>query len=381
MDAAPKDDGSAGTQRATGDEDDDRVPGNAVMKRRLALRDYAQGVRAGNRSVLARAITLVESTKPEHQELARRLVQELLPLTGRAHRIGITGVPGVGKSTTIEQLGINLTAKGHKLAVLAVDPTSSRTGGSILGDKTRMARLAADPNAFIRPSPTSGTLGGVTRKTRETMALCEAAGFDIVIVETVGVGQSEIAVAEMVDFFLVLMLPGGGDELQGIKKGVLEIADMIAINKADGDFADRARRTAADYSSALHILAPRSPNWSPPVLCVSGLTDMGLDQVWAKIEEHQARLTASGEYQERRRAQSVKWMHDMVKQRLASWLRGNPRVAARLPALEQGVRAGVIAPGLAAEEILSLLGIPPSRSEAIKEPRSEAINKPRSEDR
>lgn len=324
----------------------------------LTLPDLVAGIRAGQRATLARAITLVESTKPEHQKLAQNLLQELLPFTGKAHRIGITGVPGVGKSTTIEQLGINLTDAGHKVAVLAIDPTSSRTGGSILGDKTRMARLAVDPNAYIRPSPTSGTLGGVTKKTRETMALCEAAGFDIVIVETVGVGQSETAVASMVDIFVVLLLPGGGDDLQGIKKGVLEIADLIAINKADGDGAARARQTASDYMAAIGILTPRSMTWRPPVLTMSGLTNSGLDMLWSKIEEHRAKLTATGELQEQRRSQAVRWMHDMVEQRLSAWLLGHPRVAGRLPHLEAAVRDGTLTPTLAASEIVGLLGLP-----------------------
>jgi LAO/AO transport system kinase len=226
----------------------------------------ARGIRAGERAVLARAITLIESKRADHQKAARTLVQEVLPATGKAVRVGITGMPGVGKSTTIDALGTFLTEKGHKVAVLTVDPSSRRTGGSILGDKTRMARLAGDPCAFIRPSPASGTLGGVAAKTRETMLLAEAAGYDVVLVETVGIGQSEITVADMTDFFLVLMLPGAGDELQGLKKGVVELADMIAVNKADGDNIKRANAAAAEYRAALHILNPRSPNWTPPVI-------------------------------------------------------------------------------------------------------------------
>src|ERR687898_219963 len=243
----------------------------------------AEAVQSGDRAALARAITLMESRRPDHREAARSLLQELMPRTGKAVRIGITGVPGVGKSTTIDTLGSMLTEKGHKVAVLAVDPSSTRTGGAILGDKTRMARLAADPNAFIRPSPSSGTLGGVAAKTREAMLLCEAAGFDVILVETVGVGQSEIAVADLTDFFLVLMLPGAGDELQGIKKGVVELADMIAVNKADGDNIARAKSAAGEYRAALHILAPRSAHWSPPVLTVSGLANQGLDALWERI--------------------------------------------------------------------------------------------------
>ncbi len=241
----------------------------------LALGELARRIVSGDRAALARAITLVESSRPSHRRRAQALLQELLPHTGKAHRIGITGVPGVGKSTAIDQLGINLIADGHRVAVLAVDPTSRRTGGSILGDKTRMQRLATSDHAFIRPSPTSGTLGGVARRTRETMLLVEAAGYDVVIVETVGVGQSETAVAEMVDFFLVLLLAGGGDDLQGIKKGIIEIADMVVINKADGDNATRATRSAAEYQGALGLLTPASPSWHPPVMTMSGRDNTG----------------------------------------------------------------------------------------------------------
>src|SRR5712691_12240057 len=267
----------------------------------------AGGIRAGERAVLARAITLIESKRIDHQRAARRLVQELLPHTGRAIRAGITGMPGVGKSTTIDALGVFLTNQGHRVAVLTVDPSSSRSGGSILGDKTRMARLANDPNAFIRPSPASGTLGGVAAKTRETMLLAEAAGFDVVLVETVGIGQSETAVADMTDFFLVLMLPGAGDELQGLKKGVVEIADMIAINKADGDNLKRATAAAAEYRAALHILNPRSPTWSPPVVTYSALKGDGIAALWDGVLDHRNRMSEAGEFDARRREQQVKW--------------------------------------------------------------------------
>jgi LAO/AO transport system kinase len=317
----------------------------------------ADGVRAGERATLARAITLVESTKPEHQAQAQALLQALLPAKGTALRLGITGVPGVGKSTTIDQLGMNLVEAGHKVAVLAVDPTSRRTGGSILGDKTRMNRLAQTPNAFIRPSPTSGTLGGVTRKTRETMALCEAAGFDVIIVETVGVGQSETAVADMVDFFLVLLLAGGGDDLQGIKKGVIEIADMIAINKADGDNVTRAGRAASEYQAALTIFTPRDATWFPPVLTISGLDNTGLEKLWANILEHRDKMSATGEYQARRKRQAVEWMRDMLQDRLMAVLRANTKVAARMPQLEAEVRDGKLLPTLAVDEVLQLMGL------------------------
>lgn len=322
-----------------------------------SLETMIAGVRSGDRAMLARAITLVESTKAEHQARAQQLLQALLPATGGALRLGITGVPGVGKSTTIDQLGMNLAQKGHKVAVLAVDPTSKRTGGSILGDKTRMSRLSQEPKAFIRPSPTSGTLGGVTRKTRETMALCEAAGFDVIIVETVGVGQSEIAVADMVDFFLVLLLPGGGDDLQGIKKGIIEIADMIAINKADGDNIPRAERAAAEYRGALQILHQQSATWSPPVITISGISNKSLDKLWENVLAHRAALTQSGEFDERRRRQAVAWMRDMLNDRIMSAIGSNPRVAARLPQLEEDVRAGRLLPTLAVDEIMGLAGI------------------------
>jgi len=323
----------------------------------LRLEEYVTGVRSGDRAMLARAITLVESTKPEHAKHAQDLLQALLPATGRALRLGVTGVPGVGKSTTIDQLGMNLIAKGHRLAVLAVDPTSKRTGGSILGDKTRMSQLAQEAGAFIRPSPTSGTLGGVTRKTRETMALAEAAGFDVVIVETVGVGQSEIAVADMVDFFLVMLLSGGGDDLQGIKKGIIEIADMIAVNKADGDNVTRAERAAAEYRGALQILTPRSATWTPPVVTISGRENKGLDALWEKILEHRDKTKASGEFNLRRQRQAVEWMRDMLNDRVMAGLKAMPKVSERLPALEADVRAGRLLPTLAVDELLNLAGL------------------------
>jgi LAO/AO transport system kinase len=328
-----------------------------TTKRSLAPADLANGLIAQDRAMLARAITLVESSKPEHRRDAQDLLQLVLSHTGRAHRIGITGVPGVGKSTTIDQLGLNLVEQGHTVAVLAVDPSSTRTGGSILGDKTRMARLSQDPHAFIRPSPTSGTLGGVASKTRETMALCEAAGFDIIIVETVGVGQSETAVADMVDIFVVLLLAGAGDDLQGIKKGVIELADLIAINKADGDNIPRATRAAAEYTTALHILTPADALWTPPVLTVSGMNNAGLDHFWAKIIEHKARMIATGHFDERRRSQAVGWMRAMLQERLMAALTANPTVAARLPELEAAVRAGTLTPARAVADVVQLMGL------------------------
>ncbi|HWE79808.1 MAG TPA: methylmalonyl Co-A mutase-associated GTPase MeaB [Pseudolabrys sp.] len=317
----------------------------------------ASGIRAGDRASLARAITLIESKLADHRSDAHRLVQELLPATGKAVRLGITGAPGAGKSTTIDALGTYLTEAGHKVAVLAVDPSSSRSGGSILGDKTRMARLAVDPHAFIRPSPASGTLGGVAAKTRETMLLCEAAGYDVVIVETVGVGQSETAVADMTDFFLLLMVAGAGDELQGLKKGVVELADMIAVNKADGDNVERAKLAAANFRGALNILTPASANWSPPVITYSALTGNGVAGLWAQVLTHKDKLGAGGERAERRRAQQVKWMWTMLEERLTARLRGDPAVRAKLKSAEAAVAAGTLAPMLAVEEIAAMLGL------------------------
>jgi LAO/AO transport system kinase len=317
----------------------------------------AAAIRDGDRATLARAITLIESKRADHRATAHLLVQELLPATGKAVRLGITGAPGAGKSTTIDALGDYLTGKGHKVAVLAVDPSSSRTGGSILGDKTRMSRLAVDPNAFIRPSPSSGTLGGVAAKTRETMLLCEAAGYDVIIIETVGVGQSETTVADMTDFFLVLMVAGAGDELQGIKKGIVELADMIAVNKADGDNIARANIAAADFRGALHILAPRSPTWSPPVTTYSALTGQGIAELWGEVLSHKKKMTASGELAERRREQQVKWMWTMLEERLTARLRSDPAVRAKVRQAETAVAAGKLAPTIAVEEIAAMLGV------------------------
>ena len=311
-----------------------------------------EGVRSADRASIGRAITLVESNLPEHREMAQELLTELLPLAGSSHRIGITGVPGVGKSTFIETLGSTLTGRGRRVAVLAVDPTSSRTGGSILGDKTRMTTLAHDPSAFVRPSPTSGELGGVTRMTRETMLICEAAGYDVVLVETVGVGQSETVVADMVDFFLVLMLPGAGDELQGIKKGILELADMIAVNKADGANANAAKAAAREYEIALHLTAPASPLWSPPVLTCAGLTGAGVNELWEKVEEHRSILSEAGELEGRREQQNVRWMWSMLDDRLNDGLRSHPSVRTLLPKLEAQVRAGTTTPVSAVDQLL-----------------------------
>ena len=321
------------------------------------LASLARGIRAGERAVIARAITLVESRRADHQRSARHLVQELLPATGQAVRVGITGVPGVGKSTTIDALGTFLTGKGHRVAVLTVDPSSARTGGSILADKTRMSRLGIDANAFVRPSPSSGTLGGVAAKTRESMLVLEAAGYDVMLVETIGTGQSETMVADMTDFFLVLMLPGAGDELQGLKKGVVEIADMIAINKADGDNRKRANAAAAEYRAALHILTPRSPIWSPPVVTYSALSGDGVDALWSSVIDHRERMTASGELAARRREQQVKWMWAMLEDRVFARLRSDPAIRAKLPRIELAVAEGRMTPALAVDEIAAALGV------------------------
>lgn len=314
-----------------------------------------RGILDGQRPLLARAITLVESKRRDHRVAARKLLDRLSDKTGHAVRVGITGVPGVGKSTTIETLGNRLTDAGHKVAVLTVDPSSSRTGGSILGDKTRMQTLAANPNAFIRPSPAAGTLGGVAARTRETMLLCEAAGYDVILVETVGIGQSEITVADMVDFFLVLMLPGAGDDLQGLKKGVLEIADMITVNKADGDNRIAAERAAAEYRSALHILSPQSPNWNPPVLTHSGLKGKGIDALWEQVLLFQTRMMASGEWQKRREEQRIGWMWSMFDTRLKNTLEDRPELQKLARELESQVRSGVLQPGSAGERLFDAL--------------------------
>jgi len=316
---------------------------------------YVQGVTGGSRLVMAKTITLIESILPEHQETAQAVLDALLPYTGKAVRLGITGVPGAGKSTFIESFGTMLTEKGHRVAVLAVDPSSPRTGGSILADKTRMEKLSTSERAFIRPSPSGGTLGGVARKTRETMMICEAAGYDVILVETVGVGQSEVAVASMVDFFLVLMIAGAGDELQGIKKGVLELADAIAVNKADGDNVERAKLARAQYETAMHLLSPPSPDWSTPVLLCSSLTGAGLEEIWDVVLKHRRIMNDKGELERKRSEQSRLWMWALVKEGLEAWFARNAQVVNLLPLIEKEVVDGKITATSGAARILSFL--------------------------
>ncbi len=330
---------------------------NSGSAPRLSVEELAAQIREGRRAALARAITLIESRKPEHRERANALLAALHDATGAASRIGVTGLPGVGKSTFIDRFGSNLAAEGRRVAVLAVDPSSQRTGGSILADKTRMHTLAARSDAFIRPSPAGRTLGGVARATRETMLLCEAAGYDVIIVETVGVGQSENAVAGMVDFFLVLLLPGAGDEWQGLKKGLIELADMIAVNKADGDMARQAAATAADYNAALHILGRSESGWTPEAVAISSQENRGLDDLWAAIQRHRRLLETSGAFDAKRREQAVAWMHEVIEDRLRERLRGDPALKERIAGIEADVRKGEKLPGAAADEILALAGI------------------------
>jgi LAO/AO transport system kinase len=314
--------------------------------------DLRDAIRAGDRRALARTITLLESTRDDQAALGQRVLETLVPHTGAAQRVGITGPPGVGKSTFIEAFGLHLIAAGHRVAVLAVDPSSPVTGGSILGDKTRMERLAQQEAAFIRPSPSSGSLGGVAHRTREAMLVCEAAGFDVVLVETVGIGQSEVSVAAMVDFFLVLIQPGAGDELQGIKKGVLELADALVVNKADGTQAAAAERARADHAQALSLLRSTSATWKPRVLTASARTGEGIEAVWRAICEHRTALEASGERQARRREQARAWMWSLVEEGLRRAFRGHPEVAALIPRAEREVEALETTPAAAARALL-----------------------------
>ena len=318
-----------------------------------SVEELAAAVRGGDRAALPRAITLVESTRGDHREQAQQLLLALTPEAGNAHHVGITGVPGVGKSTAIEALGIYLIEQGHRVAVLAVDPSSTRTGGSILGDKTRMPQLATHPDAYIRPSPTSGTLGGVAKATRETIVLLEAAGFDVILVETVGVGQSEVAVANMVDTFVFLTLARTGDQLQGIKKGVLELADIVVVNKADGDHLSDARSAARELSMAIRLIYPRDTLWRPPVLTMSALQRTGLTELWDTVERHRDVLTDAGEFEARRRAQQVDWTWQMVRDTVLDRVLSNPAVRKIRAEVERQVLAGELTPALAAQQILA----------------------------
>lgn len=314
-----------------------------------------QGIIDKNRRMIAKTMTLIESRVPAHQKMAARIMEKILPLTGRSIRLGVTGVPGVGKSTFIENLGVYLADAGHQVAVLAVDPSSRRSGGSILGDKTRMEKLSAHANAFIRPSPAGDTLGGVAARTREIMLVCEAAGFDVILVETVGVGQSETAVAAMVDFFLVLMIAGAGDELQGIKKGVLELADGIAINKADGDNQDRVARAKKDLENAMHLILQASAAWQTPVMTCSSVTKNGTVPVWEKVLAHRKTVKASGEFDQRRKNQALEWMWTLVDEGLKQVFKNNQKINALIPALSHQVAEGKISPSAAARTLLSYL--------------------------
>lgn len=336
----------------------DEAPPAAAAKasrRQLTVEEHVQGVLAGDRSILARTITLVESNAPAHFAKAQEVLQQLLPHTGQSIRVGITGVPGAGKSTLIEVLGLLLTERGHRVAVLAIDPTSSVTRGSILGDKTRMQGLSRDPRAFIRPSPTGGMLGGVARKTRETMLVCEAAGFDVVLVETVGTGQSEIAVRAMVDFFLLLLITGAGDELQGIKKGVIELADALLINKADGKNKVKAQAARAEYDRALHYLSPATEGWQTKAYTCSAVTGEGIAEIWSVMETFRRKTTESGVFAARRRHQTRQWLHTMVEAQLKTYFFNHPAVREALPQIEKEVVEGTLPATAAAQTLLRLV--------------------------
>lgn len=327
-------------------------PQAAPRRTQLTIDDYAAGILAGDRTILARAITLIESNAPVHQAQAQELLTRILPRTGKARRIGITGIPGAGKSTIIESLGCFVVEHGHKIAVLAIDPSSSVTGGSILADKVRMEKLCRRAEAFIRPSPSGGSLGGVARKTREAMLLCEAAGFDTIFVETVGVGQNEIAVRSMVDFFLVLLIPGAGDEMQGIKKGVIELADTLAINKADGDNRLRAMAAHAEMRRVLHYLRRNTEGWQTPVVLASALSGEGIPELWSLVEDFFQTALSTGQLQTRRRVQSIEWMHALIQESLRTQFYSAPKIRTRLSILENAVSNGELPPVAAAMELL-----------------------------
>lgn len=327
-------------------------PSTSSGRRRKTIEDYVKGVLDFNRTILAQTITLVESNHPAHAQKAQEVIKQLLPHTGRSIRIGITGVPGAGKSTFIEALGIQLCSQGHRVAVLAVDPSSSVTKGSILGDKTRMEELSRQPNAFIRPTASGGTLGGVAQKTRETMMVCEAAGYDVILVETVGVGQSEVMVRAMVDFFLLLQITGAGDELQGMKKGVMELADTILINKADGDNKQRAKIAQAEYNQILHVLKPATEGWTTEAYTCSSVTGEGIDDIWQVIQDFKRRTSESGAFERRRQNQMLEWMHALIHDYLKNCFYQHPGVKECLPTMERDVQNGMISPAKAVQELI-----------------------------
>ncbi|MDA3843968.1 MAG: methylmalonyl Co-A mutase-associated GTPase MeaB [Candidatus Kapabacteria bacterium] len=341
----------SGNPAIPGQTSEHQAPHSAA-KNKLSVDDHVEGVLKDDRGILAQSITLVESNSLKHIEKAQEVIKKILPHTGKSIRVGITGVPGVGKSTFIEVLGTDLCKKGHKVAVLAIDPSSAKTRGSILGDKTRMELLSREKNSFIRPSPSGGTLGGVTRKTRETIMLCEAAGFDVILIETVGVGQSEISVRSMVDFFMLLMLPGGGDELQGIKKGIMEMSDLLVINKAEEDNFAIVTSTLQNYKMALHYIQSATEGWTTEVLKTSALNSVGIEEVWAKVLEFIETTKKSGIHEQRRKDQVVEWVMSMVENELLQKFYNEPAVAALLPGIKENVRSGKTPPTKAVREIL-----------------------------
>ena len=328
-------------------------PKGTHKKKEFSPEEYVQGLADGNISILSRAITLVESTRTEHQQLAQQILEQSMPRTGKSIRIGITGVPGVGKSTFIESFGKLITSMGKKVAVLAIDPSSEQGRGSILGDKTRMEELSKDALAFIRPSPTTGSLGGVARKTRESILLCEAAGYEVIIVETVGVGQSETAVHSMIDFFLLLMLAGAGDELQGIKRGIMEMADAIAITKADGDNLNRSKAVVGDYKRAIHLFPAKNNNWIPKVLTCSSYENQGITEIWETISSFINHCVTNDHFEENRKKQAQFWLHESIQEQLGSYFYENPKIKAELAHLEKAVINGEISPFVAANQLIA----------------------------
>ena len=329
-------------------------PKHTHIKKEFSAEEYVQGLADGNISMLGRAITLVESTKNEHQKLAQQILEQSMPMTGKSVRIGITGVPGVGKSTFIESFGKLITSMGKKVAVLAIDPSSEQGRGSILGDKTRMEQLSRDALAFIRPSPTAGSLGGVARKTRESILLCEAAGYEVIIVETVGVGQSETAVHSMVDFFLLLMLAGAGDELQGIKRGIMEMADTISITKADGDNLNKCKSAVGDYKRAIHLFPAKTNNWIPKVLTCSAYENLGIEEIWNTISSFVNHCVTNNHFEENRQKQAHFWLHESIQEQLGNYFYQNPKVKAEIAHLEKEVVDGEISPFIAANKLIDL---------------------------